>query len=62
MATFDPISSTYVPTRRRYQSTATRCQPDPTQSIILDRPQRSKLSEAAVNDNGGEELGTQGSL
>jgi hypothetical protein len=49
MATFVPISYTYVPTTPRSKSTATRRKPAPKQSSILDKLWRSKLSGAALS-------------
>lgn len=65
MATFAPISYTYVPTAPRSKSTAIRCKPAPKQSNILDKFQHSKLSGpalsmvrlAAADDSGEDELG-----
>ena len=71
MATFDPISYTYVPTAPRFKSAAARRNPTSKQSSILDKLQRSKLSGAALEDpqlpaqavadnNGGYRSGIQG--
>ncbi|KAF8850006.1 hypothetical protein BDZ45DRAFT_697068 [Acephala macrosclerotiorum] len=65
MATFVPISYTYVPTAPRSTSATARRKPTSKQSSILDKLQRSKLSEAelstpqpvAANDIGGNKLG-----
>jgi len=67
---FVPISYTYVPTAPRSKSTGTRDEPAPKQFSILDRLQRSKLSEAALSmarlaaadDSGGDKLGIRGKL
>jgi hypothetical protein len=49
MATFDPISYTYVPTAPRFKSAAARRNPASKQSGILDKLQRSKQSGAAFD-------------
>lgn len=49
IATFVPISYTYMPTAPRSKSTATRYKPAPKQSRILNKLQHSKLSEAALS-------------
>ena len=48
MATFDPISYTYVPTAPRSKSTKAPCNRAPKQISILDKIQRIKASGAAL--------------
>jgi len=49
MATFAPISYTYVPTAPRSKSVATRPKPTSKQPSTLEKLQRSKLSRAALD-------------
>lgn len=70
MATFVPISYTYVPTAPRSTSATARRKLTSKQSGIFNKLQRSKLSEAelstplpaAANDIGSDEFGIQGML
>jgi hypothetical protein len=71
MATFVPISYTYVPTAPRSKSATARSKPASKQSNILDKIQRIKPSSAALrtaqpaaaaNDIRGDKLGIRGML
>lgn len=70
MATFAPISYTYVPTAPRSTSAIVRQQRPSKQSSIFEKLQRSKLSgaelgkpeAAAANDIGDDKLGIRGTF
>jgi len=70
MATFVPISYTYIPTPLRSKSTVTCYKPAPKQLSILNKLQHSKLSEvafsmarlAAADDSKRDKLGIRDKL
>jgi hypothetical protein len=70
MATFAPISYTYVPTVPRSKSTAIRHKIAPKAVSTFNKLQRSKLSEAvfsttqlaAAPDIGDDKLGIRGTF
>jgi hypothetical protein len=70
MATFVPISYTYVPTAPRSKSATARRKPALKPVSILDKVQHSKPSGAALSTprpaaaaaNGGDKLGIRGML